>query len=214
MAESDPISGQRDWSFLSGVARLEVCPAGGELIRQGMPAREMLFVESGLVKISHIDEDGDESIIDLRSSGHVLCIAAAILGGRYTFTAKALTDCQVRRVRVEDLFRKIASDPEFSRLLHLAQSREILASLTLMTRIARWSARRRFEHLLRSLGSSRTPHSAPLRVYLPLKQWELAQLLAVTPAHLSRMLSRMEADGALERHSGNVFVLRTAPSLP
>ncbi|MGH2376405.1 MAG: helix-turn-helix domain-containing protein [bacterium] len=37
---------------------------------------------------------------------------------------------------------------------------------------------------------------------MPLRHWEIAQLLAVTPAYLSRLFNRLEQEGILLRRKG------------
>ena len=208
MPDSRRNSEPRGWNFLASFAPVDSCPPGRELLRQGEPARDAFLIESGLVKLSQTDEGGQECIVDVRSSGRVLEIDATLLGVPYTFTVTALTLCRVRRVRAAELRERVIADPVLSRQLHLAQSRDMLATLTLLAQVTRWSSRRRFEHLLETLSNTRPASGATLRVHLPLKQWELAQLLGITPPHLSRMLGRMEEQGALERHRGSVFLLR------
>jgi len=41
-----------------------------------------------------------------------------------------------------------------------------------------------------------------MRLQMPLKHWEVAELIAVTPEHLSRVLRQMETEGILRREKG------------
>jgi len=42
---------------------------------------------------------------------------------------------------------------------------------------------------------------------LPVKEWELAQFVAVTPAHLCRLLGALEKDRLLRRNKGWLEIL-------
>jgi len=87
-------------------------------------------------------------------------------------------------------------------------SREIHDQIARLIELASLPARLRVEQLLRQLVTA-PGSSAPkqeVRVTVPLKQWELAQLLAVTPAYLSRLLDRLEQDGTLTRRKGWIVV--------
>jgi CRP-like cAMP-binding protein len=200
------------WGFLARLGLQQSHPRGAAILRQGSPSRDSFLIETGLVKIVLATEDDRERIVDVRSPGSALGVCDALLGVPYAITVKALTDCACWRVRVSDLQRAAAADPAFSRLLHEALSREI-RRFTNLIHGEEASARRRFERLLARVGQcddSRSPQST-LRVHLPLKLWELAELLAITPAHLSRLLHRMESEGALERRPGHIFVWTAPP---
>jgi CRP-like cAMP-binding protein len=41
-----------------------------------------------------------------------------------------------------------------------------------------------------------------IQLQLPLKHWELAELIAVTPEHLSRLLKKMQLEGIVQRDKG------------
>jgi CRP-like cAMP-binding protein len=44
------------------------------------------------------------------------------------------------------------------------------------------------------------------RVNLPLTRVEIAQLLAITPEHLSRVLNVMEQEGIIRRDKGTILI--------
>jgi len=55
----------------------------------------------------------------------------------------------------------------------------------------------------------RSPDSkGGIRFELPLRNWELAQLLGVTPEHLSRILRDLTKEGIIRRAKGWILVER------
>ncbi|MDQ3009630.1 MAG: helix-turn-helix domain-containing protein, partial [Acidobacteriota bacterium] len=64
-------------------------------------------------------------------------------------------------------------------------------------------ARLRLEQLLWELVCL-NGEDEPLQ--LPMKLWELADLIAVTPEYLSRLLVRVERDGLLRRDDGQIVI--------
>src|SRR5712691_8679747 len=75
--------------------------AGFELFRQGRTAQDVYWVQSGLTKLVSLNEDGDETIIGLRSSGWFLGATSAILRKPYPVTATTVTDCKLYRFSAE-----------------------------------------------------------------------------------------------------------------
>jgi CRP-like cAMP-binding protein len=51
-----------------------------------------------------------------------------------------------------------------------------------------------------------TNSSGEVLLRLPLKHWELAQLIAVTPEYLSRLLNKMQQDGVVRRKKGFMII--------
>jgi len=48
--------------------------------------------------------------------------------------------------------------------------------------------------------------SGEVLLRLPLKHWELAQLIAVTPEYLSRLLKKMQQDGVVRQNKGLMII--------
>jgi CRP-like cAMP-binding protein len=78
-----------------------------------------------------------------------------------------------------------------------------------MLQLGFYSARKRLCELLWQLLSSREPdqHQNGTYLKLPLKQWEVAQLIAVTPEHLNRIVKEMQRQGILQWTKGTVTIL-------
>lgn len=48
--------------------------------------------------------------------------------------------------------------------------------------------------------------TADKKLHLPLKLWEIAQFLGITPSYLSRLLKSLEREGLIERDNGWIKV--------
>ena len=70
------------------------------------------------------------------------------------------------------------------------------------------SAEERLERFLCDMIDELNPVGAePASVSLPLNNKELAQLLAITPEHLCRILKEMEHAGIIKRDDGTLTVI-------
>jgi CRP-like cAMP-binding protein len=180
------------------------------LFPQGQQAKEALYLAEGTCKLVCHRPDGGDVIVGLRGSGQFLGVEAAILGRSHLVSAVTLTECHISRVvaeRFRDLVRAI---PELSWQLHQKHSEELYLETGRIGDLGTLSAR---ERLLRFLDSLHRGHpqdgvvANEVRVHVPLKQWEIAQLLAVTPPYLCGLIGELEREGLLRRES-DTFVLR------
>ena len=77
--------------------------------------------------------------------------------------------------------------------------------------IACLPARQRLEQLLWKLAERKGQnHSLDFKFQLPIKRWEAAQLLALTPTYLSRLFAELEAEEIISRTGGWIIVRKPA----
>jgi CRP-like cAMP-binding protein len=103
-----------------------------------------------------------------------------------------------------DFLRFAKLNAEFSKhLLHL-YSCEVYDQIRRLVMLGTLTARQRLEQLLLQMISSKAQKE--MRLKWPLKLEEVAQLIAVQPEHLSRLLKQMEEEGIIQREKGGIVV--------
>lgn len=186
-----------------------LCPAGIELFRQGSQAEAAFVIETGLVKLIRVENDGREMIVDLRYPGGLPGAAEIIARQAHSLTAITVTKCHLLRFPGESFLSRLKHDPHLSWFIHQSHSQELHHQQVRMMELGCLSARQRLEHLLLQLSTVLTtePAARPVRFRLPLKYWEIAELLAITPGYLSRLLSEMEKDKLIRKTGRNLILL-------
>jgi len=183
-------------------------PPSTTLFLQGATPREVFYIERGLVKLIRMSENGQELAIGLPSQGSLLGAASVIVREPYPFTAITVTSCGLSRIPA-DLFLQLAkTDEEFCWYLHEVHSREVHRQASQLAALRYLSARQRFEGLLLQFLSSIPAHErqSSMKIRLPLKHWEIAQLIAIRPEHLSRVLQQIKQEGILREEDGCMIV--------
>ena len=185
-------------------------PAAIGLFKQGAAAQNVYLIEEGLVKLIRVEPSGREMIVGLRSPGWMVGAASVILGNKYAFSATTLTSCQLRRIPVNVFLSLLKTDASFSWYFHQVQSFQICDYFTRLADFGCLSARDRLLKLLALLVSvsNSNDQETKIRLRLPLKNWEVAELIAVTPEHLSRVLKEMQREGFLNKDKGWIVIPR------
>lgn len=180
-----------------------VFPPGVEFFRQGATPESIYWLSRGLVKLIRLSSEGREVIVGLRFRRWMLGATSTTLQRPLAVTAVAVTPCTVQRMDAQSFLRFQIEDAELSRFMLEMHSREVYDQLVQFAAHTCQSARRRLEevlrHLAREFGSDR---GGWIQLQLPLRQWELAQLVAVTPPYLSELMKELESDGILRRERG------------
>lgn len=184
-------------------------PANKQLFRQGAIPDCVYLLEKGIAKLSYLDPNGKEVIIGLRFSRTVLGMTALVLNCAHSFAAVTVTPCKMLQMRASNFVGLLSRETKISLCLHKLQAQEIDYLLQTFVQMASHSARHRLAKLLLDIAleleAFQPEEDSSLCV--PLKQYEIAELLAVTPEHTSRLLRALERDGLVQRKGKSLLIL-------
>lgn len=188
-------------------------PAGIELFRQDSSPNHIYFVETGVTKLTRYEENGGEFILDIRFPGSLLGAEAAIRKKAHPFSAVTVTECRLARLPAARFLGLLDTEPQLASFIQDNLCAEVLSQAARMSAIACLPARQRLEQLLWMMAEQKgAAQTADFKLQLPVKQWEVAQLLAITPTYLCRLLAELEAEEIISRRGGWI-TLRKPESL-
>jgi CRP-like cAMP-binding protein len=198
-----------NWGQAANIGPVHGYPPGIELFKQGEPPRDVYLIEEGMVKLTYANENASYVMIGLRSSGWMLGTASVILDRQYVFSATTLTYSHLRHLTAESFLHLLNTDSKFAKYIHHAQSQEVHDLVKQMVGLGSLSARVKLERMLRELASALAPkeNEKRVRLKLPLKHRHLAELVGVTPEHLSRVLKEMQNEGLILRERGWIHIV-------
>jgi CRP/FNR family transcriptional regulator len=178
------------------------------LFRQGFRVGHIHLLEAGVVKFVRLEEDGREMILDLRSPVKLLGAFSLLSDNLAPWSAVTLTKCEVQSLAASTFLGLIDEQGQLARhLLHLVsqQAYEQVINHSLLGTIA---ARSRLARLLLKFAPSELANGlGEVRLELPLKQHEIASLLAIRPEYLNRLLKELENGGVIKRKQGWLLIL-------
>lgn len=202
----------RNLSEASDLASCSVPPVEYEektvLFEQGAIPSNIFLVEKGLIKLTRISEAGLEFIAGLRSAGSFLGAASAIAQRRHPFSAITVTSSLVQPLDLKVFLNLARRDTNVSWYLHRMHSLEMHDQASQLMQLRCLSARQRLEQLIwqvTAADSARLTH--PVHMRLPLKRWEMAQVIGVTPEHLCRIMKELEAERIMRSEGSTLIVL-------
>lgn len=219
LSESSPLRGLENDHAISPSSplRLEVqetfeplqyFPAGIELYRQDMMPQEVYFLERGLVKHIRTENNGQEIITALYFNGAILGAETVIAREAHPVTAVTVINSSLRRVPAATFRHLLRTDVQLSGWLHQTQSRELIDKVIRISLLGCSSAEERLKALIIQLAQVQETRLLPegLKFQLPLKHWEVAQLIAVTPPYLCRLFDKFEKNNLIRREKGWLII--------
>jgi len=159
-----------------------------------------------------IDFEGKAMICGIHTAGSVIGAAEAVLGQPSPTAAITVVPTSTSRLCVAEFRRLVTEDLAFSAAVLQAVSRDAHEATREAITLGSYPAQVRLQRLLSQLASNSSPvrKVGRLRLSLPVKQYELAELLAVTPAYLCRLLGRLEREGKIKREKGWILLPQPA----
>jgi CRP-like cAMP-binding protein len=166
------------------------------VFHQGDPSDYVCVVESGLVKLTQACANGRLTIVALRGRQSLLGIDAVLLGTPRSVTAIPLSESVVVRVPVDDFQRRLWTSRKLSWYAMREQCLDEVRSHGRIASFACLGARERLEAVIAQVTDDFGHREG---VPVPLRDWELAQLVGVTPQYLCVLVHELRSEGLLER---------------
>jgi CRP/FNR family transcriptional regulator len=195
-------------------------PPAVELFNQGSFPADVYLVQSGIVKLTRCEANGQEILLDLRFPGSLVGSAAVISEKPHLFGATTVTRCTVTRWTSPNFLKLMATDVSVAARVRKILSDEVLDHVVRISQLTCLPARQRLEQLLWQFCERAQPNdSGPRaegtsRLHLPLKHYEIAHLLSITPAYLCRLLNALEKESVINRSKGWIIVREPAALRP
>jgi CRP-like cAMP-binding protein len=196
----------------SSLPPAEDYPAGVELTSQGTPSRYVYFIETGGVKLVHTYREGREIILDLKFGGTLVGASSALLSEPCTSAAITMVRSRLVRWGTREFSAQVEGNHSFSRFVNSILSRETQRLCTRLAILGYGCARTKLLYFLNEHAVSQQTSRMGVwkALHLPLTQRELAEMLAMSPFHLSKVYGALERDGLIRRAKGRLYIDRTS----
>jgi CRP/FNR family transcriptional regulator, anaerobic regulatory protein len=173
-------------------------PAGGTLFEIGAPFQALYAVRAGFFKTCLATEDGREQVTGFQMAGELLGLDG-IGPGRHDVRAVALEDSQVCVMPFDALESLAGRVPELQKSLHRFMSREIVRDHETLLMLGSLRADERVAAFVQGLLMRLQRRGfAGHELVLRMSREEIGSYLGLKLETVSRVLSRLHAEGLLE----------------
>lgn len=189
---------------LAGCGPIQSYPSNGKIFNENDPAEVIYLIERGFIKLSQIEPDGKEIIVGLRGRYWLLGAPAVFLGIPYTYTAKTLTPSHLRSITKRCFLHLLKTEEAFSWEIYRHLSQSIHNSLRSVAELSSMSAIERLRIFLRQLVVELCPEKVEMHDHyqVPVKHHEVAEIIGISPEHLSRLVKQLQMRNILASTKG------------
>jgi len=182
--------------------------AAQAIFHQGDPCKGLYFVESGLVAVRKVDEEGKSAIVRLAHQGDTLGYRPLLAKQCHRATAEVINDSRICFLDAPTMRRFLLSNPKLGMLFLEHTAHALGEAEERLFQFAALSVRTRIIHLLILLcdhyGS--TTRDGTLFVELPMTRRDLANMIGARSESLSRAFRDIQNDGLLNLSGRTVRV--------
>jgi len=172
---------------------------------EGDPAEHLFEIASGCLRLYKLMPDGRRAITGFMFAGEILGVS---FKDRYLFTAEAVTDVTLRRYSRAHMEASLARMPGLSRELLAMACDELSAAQDQMLLLARKTAQERIASFLLTVAKRMSVTGGPAKeIELPMARLDIADFLGLTIETVSRVLSKLKAEGVIALPNAHRVVL-------
>lgn len=175
----------------------------------GTACRSLYQLRDGLLVLCSYPADGHRSVVRVVRPGEIVGWADAFVSGIHRWEARTLTACSMWEVAAAD-WHDFHSQDAYRRILALAY-----AETQLLERAVMQMARLRIEDRLLAFLASfvGSADTLPAAVRLPIRRYDIAEIVGTTPETCSRILRQLQERGVVTWHGADTMVIgRSAAS--
>lgn len=200
----------RTWKALfQGTAPVQY-KAGVEVFRQGQEARDVFLVAEGLILLSGDLAGGHDTVLGVRFPGQVIDQCAHELRIPYPLSARTLLASSVYQISAVDLRDKATRNRDVLLLSDRLLRLDLYNAAVFIAELKVSKPAQRLERFVRLLASaSGSVHEGDvLRVPVPLRDDQLAEMIGCSLRHFKRIKKQLQHDGRLRIARNHEYILR------
>jgi CRP/FNR family transcriptional regulator, nitrogen fixation regulation protein len=172
-------------------------PSNTEIYGEGEPIDYLYKVLSGTVRTCKVRIDGRRQIGGFYLPGDMFGVE---VGAKHSFSAEAVTDCQVLLINRARVMARAAGEPAVARKLWGLIGHELGRVQDHILLLIKSAEERVASFLLEMAGP------ASETINLPMTRQDIGEYLGLTIETVSRTLAHLEATAAIEVHSRQILL--------
>lgn len=177
------------------IGRLAAYEKGARLFSEGDPARSVMVICSGKLKISSTSRDGKTMILKIAGPGHVMGLSAVLADVLHEVTADVIEPCQVKEVPKQEFLAFLSRHSIATMHAVETLSAEYQAVFKDARRLAlSGSARGRLARVLLDWGRAASKGTLELRFTMALTHEELGEMAGTSRETVTRLLNQFRRD--------------------
>ena len=180
---------------------------GERVFSEGSEPKGLFCIFDGSVKITKIDEEGNEQIVRLAKYGNIIGYRALLCNDKYRASAIALEDVHICFFPKELYFQLLQSKPEMATETIKKLTTDLRFAENMMMNIAKKHVKGRIAEILLILEDFYGIYEKDQTINMTLKREDIGHLVGTTTETSIRVISEMKKEGLIDLIGKRVKIL-------
>ena len=176
---------------------------GENLCKQGAFISNVIFIESGLVKL-YVENNDSTAIIFLKNGGSFIGLSSLFGNGIHHYSAEALTDTKVCNISFDVIKKVLNENSAFGTDIIKIINKDMILAFDRISSFSNKQLHGRFAELLLHLQQE-IYKSNPFN--LSLSKTDLALILSTSKESVSRLFSALKKDEIIKESKHNIHIM-------
>ncbi len=176
------------------------------VFHQGDPCQGIYYLQSGLVSLQRVNDDGAFTILGLIRPGTLVSWGDVLAGGVHRNSAQALSPTKAVFIPRDVFMESLHRDPQAFDFTLEQAAKELQSYEDTICRLCTSDVPERLYWLLRRLAGSDDQERASIEFRVPVLKRELAAMIGTSPEGISRGIRRLEEQNIARFDGRNIWL--------
>jgi CRP/FNR family transcriptional regulator len=174
---------------------------------EGQEPSTVYFIQSGIIKVTKVDINGNEQVISLLQKGDMLPHAGFFENSPYPGTAQTITDCRLIAISIDDFNRLLDSNPQIVKSVMKIMAKKLLQLQRRLQEVISGDVHRKVVmSLLRLVEEHGIFREEGVLVSIPLTHQDFANMLGMSRESVNRVLNQLKKDQLLDINRKGILI--------
>ncbi|MGA8944006.1 MAG: Crp/Fnr family transcriptional regulator [Thermoactinomyces sp.] len=192
---------------IAQITDLRHYPRNSTIFVEAQERTTIYFIQSGSIKITRVDNNGNEQVITLLQKGDMFPHVGFFDDSPYPGTAQTITDCKLLAISIKDFDRLLNSNPQMAKSVMKIMARKILQLQSRLQVVISGDVHQKVVmSLLRLVQEYGIVKEDGILISIPLTHQDLANMLGMSRESVNRVLNQLKKEKILNINRKGILI--------
>lgn len=174
---------------------------------EGQQLSTVYFIQSGIIKITKVENNGNEQVICLLQKGEMFPHVGFFDDSPYPGTAQTITDCELLAISMDDFVRLLDSNPLIAKSVMKMMDKRLLQMQRRLQGVISGDVHRKVvKSLLQLVEDCGIFKEEGVYIPIPLTHQDFANMLGMSRESVNRVLNHLKKDQLLDINRKGILI--------
>ncbi|MDA8352308.1 MAG: Crp/Fnr family transcriptional regulator [Firmicutes bacterium] len=174
---------------------------------EGQEREAVYFIQSGVIKVFKVDEQGHAQVISLLHKGDMFPHVGFFDEAPYPGTAEVLKDADLLAIQIEDFDRLLEDQPKIAKKVMQVMGRQLIRLQRRLQNVTSGTVQQRVVYsLIRLSKEFGVQKESVMHISLPITHTEFGSMVGASRESINRALNQLRKAGLLEFNRNEVLI--------